>query len=108
MGVPSVSSAIFAAKLKSLIEAVRGLSPTEQLELIRSVTQFLDTSCRQKEPSGDFWKLKSIEEIAGTHEKPSASDLAELAGDFWPEDESSDAFIDYVYTQRQEDRLSDS
>jgi hypothetical protein len=95
-----------STKMKSLIKAVRGLSPTEQLELIRAVTQFLDTSCRQ-EPLGDFWKPKSIEEIADIQEKPAVSDLTKLAGDFWPKDESSDAFIDFVYTQRQEDRLSD-
>jgi hypothetical protein len=95
-----------STRLKSLIKAVRGLSPTEQLELIRAVTQFLDTSCR-REPLSDFLMPKSIEESAGIHEKPAVSDLADLMGDFWPKDESSDALIDYVYTQRQEDRLSD-
>ena len=95
-----------STKLNSLIKAVRGLSPTEQLELIRAVTQFLDTSCRQ-EPLNDFWKSQSIEDIRGIQEKPVVSDLAKLAVDFWPDDEARDAFIDFVYTQRHEDRLTE-
>jgi len=96
-----------SARLNSLIKAVRDLSPSEQLQLIRAVTEILDTSCYQDQ-FGDFLKPKSIEEIAAAHSAPSVSNLADLAGDFWPEDESSDALIHYIYKQRREDRLRDA
>ena len=94
-------------RMNSLIEAVRDLSPSEQLQLIRAVTELLDISCYQDQ-FGDFLKPKSIEEIVSARSATIVSNLADLAGDFWPEDESSDALIDYIYKQRQEDRLRDS
>ncbi|MDR3553814.1 MAG: hypothetical protein P4L55_03580 [Syntrophobacteraceae bacterium] len=94
-------------RLDSLIRAVRDLSTSEQLQLIRAVTELLDISCDQDQSAG-FLKPKSIEEIIEARGIPPVSDLSELAGDFWPEDESSDVFIDYIYKQRQEDRLRNS
>jgi hypothetical protein len=35
------------------------------------------------------------------------TDLAQLAADFWPEDESADDIDAYIVQQRQEDRMSD-
>lgn len=96
-----------STRLNSLIKAVRDLSPSEQLQLIRAVTEVLDISCRQDQFS-DFLKPKSIDEIIEARKIPPVSDLADLAGDFWPQDESSDALIDYIYKQRQEDALRDS
>lgn len=46
-------------------------------------------------------KLKTLIEEAPV------TDIDELGGDFWPEDESVDDFIDYIYGQRREDRLKD-
>lgn len=96
-----------STRLNSLIRAVRDLSTSEQLQLIRAVTELLDISCGQDQ-SADLLKPKSIDEITQARGTPPVSDLSELAGDFWPEDESSDAFIDYIYKQRQEDRLRNS
>ncbi|MDR3568636.1 MAG: hypothetical protein P4L43_11480 [Syntrophobacteraceae bacterium] len=47
-----------STKLNSLIKAVRDISPNEQLQLIRAVTEFLDISCYQDQ-FGDFFKPKS-------------------------------------------------
>lgn len=94
-------------RLNSLMGAVRELSTSEQLELIRAVTELLDITCGQDQ-FADFLTPKSIDEITQAHATPPVSDLSELAGDFWPEEESSDAFIDYIYKQRQEDRLRNS
>ncbi|MGC8493406.1 MAG: hypothetical protein ACP5SH_16885 [Syntrophobacteraceae bacterium] len=96
-----------STRLNSLIKAVRDLSTSEQLQLIRAVTELLDVSCGQ-EQFADFLTPKSIDEITQASRIPPVSDLSEFAGDFWPEDESSDAFIDYIYKQRQEDRLRNS
>jgi hypothetical protein len=38
---------------------------------------------------------------------PPVTSIDELAGDFWPEDESVDDFIDYIYGQRRENQLKD-
>lgn len=97
-----------STRLKSLMKAVRDLSPGEQLELIRAVTQLLDLACHRDSFAEDFWALKSLDEIEQHQSAAIVSNVADLAADFWPEDESADGLIDYIYLQRREDRLEDS
>jgi hypothetical protein len=94
-------------KLKTLIHDVQNLSTDEQLELLHVISISLES--RKKTGEGppentDFWNPKSLAEIVQAQQSPVIETLNELAGDFWPEDESVDEFIDYIYKQRQEDR----
>ncbi|MGC8494252.1 MAG: hypothetical protein ACP5SH_21210 [Syntrophobacteraceae bacterium] len=74
----------------------KGVSLSGLEFLIRVVTELPDISCGQDQ-FADFLTPKSIDEITQARGMPPVSDLSELAGDFWPENESSDAFIDYIY-----------
>ena len=94
-------------KLQSIIDAAQELSPLEQLQLIETVSEFLQRKYQQTLLPVDFWNPQSIEEIARAQNKPPVTDISDLAVDFWPEQETADQVIEYIYQQRQEDRLRD-
>jgi hypothetical protein len=96
------------AKLQTLIEAARELSPLEQLNLIRVISQSLYHSYRQMEPNLDFWEPQRLEQLIEAQQTQAISDIASLRAGFWPEDESADDLIEYIYGQRQEDRVRDN
>lgn len=94
-------------KLQNLIEAAQELSPLEKIELIQAVSQLLSEHYQRELPATDFWQPRSIEQIAQAQSVPPVEDISTLRVDFWPEDESADDVIDYIYQQRAEDRLRD-
>lgn len=47
--------------------------------------------------SGSFWRTESTEELAAEQGVKPVTDIDSLKGDFWPEDESIDEFLDWVY-----------
>ncbi len=87
--------------LQPLINTVQGLPLKDQAELIGEVLQLLQTrygeiNIRQQ--------LEFTYEILENHHHP-ATDIRELKAEFWPEDESADDIIDFIYEQRKNDRL---
>jgi hypothetical protein len=94
-------------KLQSIIDAAQELSPLEQLQLIEAVSEFLQLKYQITQPTVDFWNPQSVEELVRTQNTQPVSNIAELAADFWPEQETADDIIEYLYQQRQEDRLKD-
>lgn len=93
-----------ATNLQTLINSAQKLSVAEQVELIKAVSQFLAQNYTALSHS-DFWQPHTIEEIVETQQTQPIEDVAMLQADFWPEEETADDFIDYIYQQRQEDRL---
>ncbi len=92
-------------KLQTMIEATQELSPLEQLNLIRVISHSLYRSYHPAVgPEGDFWQPRTLEQFVQTQQIEPLTDIASLRVDFWPESESVDDFIEYVYQQRQEDR----
>lgn len=94
--------------IRDIIEAVQELSPLEQLNLISVVSQSLSKGFGHSNVVFDFWKPRPFEEIARAQETPPVTDLADLTGSFWPDGETADDLIDYVYKQRHDDRLSEN
>ena len=47
-------------------------------------------------------RLAQLAEAQGV---PVVKDVADLAVDFWPEDESADSINSYIYRQRYDDRM---
>jgi hypothetical protein len=90
--------------LQTLIEAAQELSPLEQLDLIRALSHALQRSYLHTLSGDEFWKPKTLAEHIETQQVHSVADIASLRADFWPEDESADALITYIYDQRNEDR----
>ena len=83
------------AKLRSLVEESSEMSPQERLELVREVLSSLPVADRPND---------------GSPRRPTArvapvGNVAELAVDFWPAEESADEVVDYIYRQRREDRM---
>jgi hypothetical protein len=94
-------------KLKTLIDEVQELSPSEQLELIHVISLTLSHSYYDNLSKADFWQPMTLEQIVQAQQTPTIDNIDDLAVDFWPEDESVDDFIDYIYGQRNEDRWRD-
>ena len=94
-------------RLEDVIDTAQGLPPLEQLELISRLSQSLRRSYLHIQPTQDFWEPKTIDQLTQTQQPSPVTDMADFRADFWPEDESADDLIDYVYQQRQEDRSRD-
>ena len=88
-----------------VIEAARALSVPERLELIHAVSKSVADDCRSLSASSDFWVGRSLEESATEQGVSVVQDISSLAGSFWPEEETTDAFLDFLAEQRLADRL---
>jgi hypothetical protein len=69
----------------------------EQFQLIQELLRGLE---RGYQMPGDAIPV-------GVRRAAPVTDLAELAADFWPEDETADDINDYIARQRADDRMSD-
>jgi hypothetical protein len=92
-------------RLQALIEAAQELSPLEQLSLINAITQSLHRNYERLQPAADFWQPQTLEQHIQAQQTQPVTDIADLQASFWPEDESADDIIEYIYRQRREDRL---
>jgi hypothetical protein len=95
------------AKLQALIAEIQELSPSEQWELIHTISFVLSRRSQKTFAQEDIWKSTSLEEIIASQGVLPMTNIEDLAGDFWPENESADDFITYIYQQRREDRVKD-
>jgi len=86
------------ASVEHVLQAAQHLSPAEQLELIQAISQSLLRQYRQTESDAIPQHVKRTAPV---------TDLAQLAADFWPEDESADDINDCIAQQRREDRMKD-
>jgi hypothetical protein len=94
-----------STRLQTLIEAAQELSPLEQLNLISAVSQSLHRSYQRLQPVLDFWRPQTLEQLIQAQRTRPITAIADLQASFWPEEESADDIIEYIYRQRQEDRL---
>lgn len=90
---------------REALEAARALSPEDQLallnELERSVARTSSALERELERSTSrFWHGPSIEEIIEAQGVKPVTDLDSLKSGAWPEDESIDDFLAYLYQER--------
>ena len=92
-------------RLQALINEAQQLPPLEQLNLIRTLLQSLYRSYEHSQPTEDFWTPRSLEELVQSQHTKPVTDISSLKVDFWPEDESTDDFLAYIYQQRREDSL---
>ncbi len=92
-------------RLQTLIDEAQQLPPLEQLNLIRTLLQSLSRSYEHAQPTEDFWAPQSLEELVQSQQTEPVTDISILKGDFWPEDESTDDFLAYIYQQRCEHRF---
>jgi hypothetical protein len=92
-------------QLQALVDAAQQLPPLEQLNLIRILSQSLYRNYQHLQPAEDFWKPQPLEQLIQSQRTSPVTDIASLKGRFWPEEESADDFITYIYQQRREDSL---
>ena len=92
-------------RLQALIDEAQQLPPLEQLNLVRTLLQSLYRSYEHSQTTEDFWAPQSLKELVQSQHTEPVTDISSLKGDFWPEDESTDDFLAYIYQQRREDSL---
>ena len=92
-------------RVQTLIDAAQELSLLEQLKLISTISQSIHRSYQQAQPAVGFWEPKTLAQHIQAQLTQPVTDIADLVADFWPEEESADDFIAYIYQQRREDRL---
>lgn len=88
-----------------LMEAARALSIPERLDLIHAVSKSVAEDCRGVPASSDFWIGRSLDESAKEQGISAVQDISSLSGSFWPEEETTDAFLEFLAEQRRADRL---
>ena len=94
-----------ASDVEDILAAVRGLPPHDQREILRRLAESLVPDEKVIERANEnFWKSRSIDEIIREQHVAPIYDLRTLAFSDWPEDESVDEFLEYVYGQRRADR----
>jgi hypothetical protein len=54
-------------------------------------------------PASGFWRIRTTQELAAEQGVKPVEDFDALLGDFWPEDESVDEFLEEVYRLRDEE-----
>ena len=83
--------------IKEVREAARRLPPIAQFQLIQELLRGLESGYKQP---GDAIP-------AGVRRAAPVTDLADLAADFWPEDETADDINTFIARQRVSDQLAD-
>jgi hypothetical protein len=90
-----------ASDVEDILAAVRGLPPHDQREILRRLTESLVPDEKAIERANEnFWNSRSIDEIIREQQVAPIYDLRTLAFSDWPEDESVDDLIAYIYAQR--------
>jgi hypothetical protein len=90
---------------RQILEAARALPPEDQLEILQGLAQSLARSLSPlTSASATFWDGPTIEELAREQHVAAVTDIGALASPAWPDDESTDDFIAYIYEQRSADR----
>lgn len=89
-------------QVQTIIQEAEELSPNEQMELLSAISEMLQNHHKQ---SLTFWKPKTLEQLADEQQIQAIKNISDLKTDFWPEEESIDEFNEYIYKQREEDRL---
>ena len=90
---------------QKILEAARALPPESQLEILQGLAQSLARSLAPlTSASATFWDSLSLEELASEQHVSPVTDVSALQSSAWPEDESVDEFLAYMYEQRSADR----
>jgi len=89
--------------MQEILEDALQLSPIDQLELIRGLSESLQSQLEEAigQSSVDDKIPASVKRT-----KP-ATNLADYVADFWPDDESVDDLSAFIKQQRATDKLND-
>jgi hypothetical protein len=94
--------------VQDVLDAAQRLTPTEQLEVIAELSRLLQRQYPQARSLATPTAVGEANIPADIRRTPPATDLAQLAGDFWPQDETADEINAFIAQQRAEDRLRDA
>jgi len=93
--------------VKAVIDAAQQLSPVEQLEIIEALSRSIKLGYTEMHRNGDIVSSSGVDIPAYVKRTPPITDLAYLAADWWPEDESADDINNFIAEQRRQDALSE-
>ena len=88
-------------RLKSIIGSIEQLPVSEQLEIMQMMSQSLFLNYQHTLLKERFKKRPAVKKLVKDQQIKPISNLTDLKVDFWPEKESVDDFIEYIYLQRK-------
>jgi len=89
---------------QTIVQEIQRLTPQEQIDLLQILSRSINDVSRQNNGANAFWKHRQLAEHIQQQKVQPATDIASLKGDFWPEEESVDEMLEYIYSQRYEER----
>ena len=92
-------------RVRQVLESARSLSVPERLELIQEVSKSVAADCGSQAAASDFWVRRPHQETRMEQARPVIRDLSSLSGSFWPKEETTQEFLDFLAEQRLADRL---
>ena len=90
--------------LDEIIDASIALPVQDKLALFRALSEALEQDRTFTALNAIFWEQNSLADLVADQQVPVATDLSDLAADFWPANETADEFIAYVREQRAVNR----
>ena len=91
--------------VQAVFDAATDLSLGEKLELVQAIIGVIHRQYAQPMATNGWISLADVGIPASVTRTPPATDLALLAADFWPEDETADDINAFIARQRAEDLM---
>ena len=92
-------------QFEAALAAIRPLSIGERQQLIQFLIQETLPPIAQTDfqaLSASFWQGKTIEQLLAEQKPVTVNTLEDIAGVFWPKDESDEEFLAFLRSQRNE------
>ncbi|MDX2217252.1 MAG: hypothetical protein SFY66_28555 [Oculatellaceae cyanobacterium bins.114] len=92
-------------QLQQAIHLVHLLSQTEQIELLRVLSNIIQKPDSLEAQNERFWVFHSLDQLIQEQKPPVITDLSSLKLDFWESDESGDEFLIFLRRQRTSEAI---
>lgn len=92
-------------QFEAAIAAIQALSPAERQQLLQILVQTDLSSPSQpnlRTLNTQFWQGITLDQLLSTQTPTTVHALEDFAADFWPEEDSIEAFLTFLQQQRQE------
>lgn len=85
------------SRVRSIIEQLQELTPIELITLMQAI-------CQQLGETFSPFRSKTLDELRLEQGRKVVQDVSELQADFWPEEETTEEFEQYLAEERAEYR----
>ena len=73
---------------------------------MNAIYELLQNSREKILTNNNFWSLKTLDELLHEQHVNPVQTISDLFSDFWHEEETVDEFNNFIYQQRQNERIN--